>query len=149
MLGEEIQQSLHLLEQQLATNDLPNESTVESQESVAQNRQTPRRRVENVIVRLRPSNLSQRSLEEISGRCKNFSRSGCGIITDFAPRVGDIYNIEIPSDSNHPLHGVDARCVRCHLLDADAFDCGFSFLATVSTSKAQTKQSTGPLDPLL
>jgi PilZ domain len=83
-------------------------------------------------VTLRPSNSSQRKECEISGYCKNLSQSGCGVMATEPTRVGDIYRFEVPDETAHPLHGCHARCVRCHLLDEDAFEIGFSFLSPVN-----------------
>jgi hypothetical protein len=53
----------------------------------------------------------------------------------------------MPSHTAHPIHGSHARCVRCHLLDEDAFEVGFSFLSPVdlSASEEQTDSFTDPL----
>lgn len=102
--------------------------------------------VTNLLVRIRPSSCSQRFSENITGYCKNVSESGCGVTSDFAPRVGDIYQFEI-DDPGHILHGIHARCVRCHLLDETAFDCGFSFLSPLAQGRSSS--STASPQPLV
>jgi hypothetical protein len=87
--------------------------------------------VKKLPVVMRPSSSSQRRREEISGVCKNLSPTGCGVVCDRAPRVGDLYRFELSEQSLHPLNGVHARCVRCHLVDEDVFDSGFCFLAPI------------------
>lgn len=116
----------------------PTDSPAESATSTnsAENRRTAAksRVIQNFRVTLRPSSSSQRGRERIHGLCKNVSQSGCGLNSDFAPRVGDFYRIEV-EDTTHFLHGVHARCVRCHLLDEDLFEAGFSFLSRVKLPK--------------
>ncbi len=95
----------------------------------------------NVLLIIRPSNSSQRKETPMRGYCKNLSQSGCGVITDCPPRVGDLYRFELPSDVTHPIHGCHARCVRCHLLDEDAFEVGFSFLSPVDLQRSESPMS--------
>lgn len=102
----------------------------------------------NIKLIIRPSNSSQRSETPIRGYCKNLSQSGCGVVTDCAPRVGDLYRFEMPSDTTHPIHGVHARCVRCHLLDEEVFEVGFSFLSPVDLNVTETQIET-LTDPLV
>jgi hypothetical protein len=102
----------------------------------------------NVQLIIRPSNSSQRRETSIRGYCKNLSQSGCGVVTDSAPRVGDLYRFEMPSDTTHPVHGAHARCVRCHLLDEEAFEVGFSFLTPVELNVTET-QADNLTDPLV
>ena len=102
----------------------------------------------NVQLIIRPSNSSQRRESPIRGYCKNLSQSGCGVVTDCAPRVGDLYRFEMPSDTTHPIHGAHARCVRCHLLDEEAFEVGFSFLSPVDLNVTET-QADNLTDPLV
>ena len=102
----------------------------------------------NVQLIIRPSNSSQRRETSIRGYCKNLSQSGCGVVTDCAPRVGDLYRFEMPSDTTHPVHGAHARCVRCHLLDEEAFEVGFSFLTPVELNVTET-QADSLTDPLV
>lgn len=102
----------------------------------------------NLQLIIRPSNSSQRKETPLRGSCKNLSQSGCGVVTDSAPRVGDLYRIEVPSDLAHPIHGAHARCVRCHLLDEEVFEVGFSFLSSIQLNATNTK-SDSLTDPLV
>ncbi|MFK7734394.1 MAG: PilZ domain-containing protein [Pirellulaceae bacterium] len=101
----------------------------------------------NVPVHLRPSSSSQRLTEDISGYCKNISRTGCGVVVDFAPRCGDIYRFEVTDDASHEMTGVHGRCVRCQFLDEEAFEAGFRFLAPLP-SNIEANQST-VIEPLV
>ncbi len=102
----------------------------------------------NIKLIIRPSNSSQRRETPIRGYCKNLSQSGCGVITDCAPRVGDMYRFELPSDTTHPVHGAHARCVRCHLLDEEAFEVGFAFLSTVNLKEIEEQADHNQADNL-
>ena len=142
MLGEQLEATLNSLQ---AAVDSPVENpapVVGEQLLGSQEKRTANQRVvQNLQVVIRPGNASQRKLEIIEGYCKNISLTGCGAITDFAPRVGDLYEFSVPTQNNHVLHGVHARCVRCHLLDEEAFECGFSFLAPVGGTESSVQQS--------
>jgi hypothetical protein len=101
-------------------------------------------------VELRPSSSSQRHAECIRGVCKNISRSGCGVIGPAAPRVGDVYRMEIPDAAAHALHGSHVRCVRCQLLDEDLFESGFCFLSPLAAAATQPQATPAAdvVDPL-
>lgn len=101
----------------------------------------------SVKVSLKPSNSSQRHEAEIRGYCRDISQSGCGVMATSPARVGDMYRFEVVGDQAHPLHGCHARCIRCHLLDEDAFEIGFSLLTTLDVSVLD--RDSAPLgDPL-
>ncbi len=99
------------------------------------------RHVLDTAVILRPASTSARDSETLHGRSRDLSGTGCGLVASRAPRVGDIYRIETPKAPNHPLNSVNARCVRCHLLDEDAFDAGFAFFAPLNL---ETESATSP-----
>ncbi|MEM7559424.1 MAG: PilZ domain-containing protein [Planctomycetota bacterium] len=154
MLGEELQETLNVLQSEIASasedgSETPQRRSVDDFLSPRlekdEKRETSDRSQENISVALRPSSYSQRALEFIEGTCRNLSQSGCGIVSSSAPRVGDIYHIEVPANQSHRLQGMDARCVRCHLLDAEAFDCGFTFLAPLPADNGRSNSSSEPL----
>lgn len=155
MLGEELQETLNVLQSELDSVG-GNDDETSQKRSVddflspllekEEKRKASDRSQENISVALRPSSYSQRSSEFIEGVCRNLSQTGCGIVSSSAPRVGDIYHVEVVDNSSHCLQGMDARCVRCHLLDAEAFDCGFTFLAPLPGEKGRsTASSSEPL----
>lgn len=102
---------------------------------------------ESLAISLRPSSSSQRREEHIEGVCKDYSQTGFGVVVDFAPRVGDIYRLEVTADPTHTIHGTHSRCVRCHFLDEDTFEAGFCFLSQVEpkNSNGTVPASTDPL----
>jgi hypothetical protein len=91
-------------------------------------RQSTARSVTNVPVRLRPANTSQRSLHELLGRVKDLSTTGCGLILNYPPHVGDIYRFQAVEGIASTFEGALVRCVRCHFIDEEVFEAGFQFL---------------------
>lgn len=134
MLGDHLQIDGDVL----TGNGLPE---LTDQGSLAEKRQSDPRRAVYVAVKLRCANTSQRADREISGRVKDLSTTGCGLILDYPPRVGDIYRFQVAEESEKFLEGVLGRCVRCHFIDEDIFEAGFQFL----TSLRQLSPSNGPL----
>lgn len=137
MLGENLSPAVDSLRTRAAAGQSPTNTRVASRTFPV-----------NVQLLIRPSNSSQRRETPLRAYCKNLSQSGCGVVTDCAPKVGDMYRFEMPSDTTHPIHGAHARCVRCHLLDEEAFEVGFSFLSPVDLNVTET-QSDSQSDPLV
>lgn len=112
------------------------------------------RRAQRIEFILRPSSTSQRHAEAIPGFTKDISQQGCGVICSRAPRVGDIYLIEPTGTNQHALHGNHARCVRCQMLDEEAFSAGFTLLSPLvntssnGTGRSATSASFSDHDPL-
>ncbi len=155
MLGKELHETLKVLQSELDSVGANNKETSQRRSvdnflspllEKEEKRAASDRSQENISVALRPSSFSQRNSEHIEGFCRNLSQTGCGIVSNSAPRVGDIYQFEVVDKSFNRLQGMDARCVRCHLLDAEAFDCGFTFLAPLPGEKSRsTASSSEPL----
>ena len=108
-------------------------------------RSSSKRFVQNMQVVLRPSSSSLRQTETIRGVCKNLSQSGCGVVSNFAPRVGDLYCFDVTQEPAHPLHGVHSRCVRCQWIDEEVFECGFAFLSPVELQPSHSSITEDPL----
>lgn len=138
----------NMLGEQLSITDLPLDSVRSLLESGAAGRLDKAERflVQESLV-LRPASTSQRSREELHGRCKNLSTSGCGVILDLPPLVGDFYQLLTPKAPGSALHGVQARCVRCHLIDEDAFDAGFRFFTPITLPPVQSDSQGNPSHP--
>lgn len=92
-------------------------------------RQAKNRLPVNVLLKLRLASTSQRSIHELHGRTKDFSTTGCGLILDNPPYVGDIYRFDAIKGNDPLFSGLLARCIRCNLIDEDVFEAGFQFLA--------------------
>ncbi|HBJ37537.1 MAG TPA: hypothetical protein DDZ51_22835 [Planctomycetaceae bacterium] len=82
----------------------------------------------NVPLKLRLANTSQRSIHELHGRTKDFSMTGCGLILDKPPFIGDIYRFDGIKENDPLLSGLLGRCIRCSLIDEEVFEAGFRFL---------------------
>lgn len=161
MLGEQLEVTFDKLQNAIQPGDAPDSKTGSTSSadprSVQSNdetliadddkRSSRKRIVQSFSVLVQPSSVSQRANERIEGDCRNFSDSGCGIVSNFAPRVGDVYQISVPNQAEHAIDGVHARCVRCHMLDEESFECGFSFLTPLSKSDATAQ--TGSMHDVL
>ncbi len=137
MLGDDL-----IFQNARTTDDVV--STVDPMADRMDKRKQSQRFAEHLAVQLRPSSSSQRWAEFLEGTCKNLSQTGCGVITTNAPRVGDLYRFELTQQPEHPLHTVHARCVRCQMLDEDAFESGFCFLAKLPVDSRSTDQEYAP-----
>ena len=93
---------------------------------------------------LRPANASQRSSEEIAGRCRDVSEKGIGTIINEPAIVGDFYWVEIDSDELQFKNGI-CRCIRCQFLREDAFEVGFEFLTETSPKLKESEDETEAL----
>jgi len=80
-------------------------------------------------VKIQPGNSSDRDQPAIEGRCRDVSATGCGILSNRAPRVGDVYLLDFDKTNRVVAPSVYGRCVRCHLLSENAFESGFAFFA--------------------
>lgn len=94
----------------------------------------------NCATKLVPGNVSSRDGTEFDGKCRDVSDNGCRLVLSRPLIVGDIYLIEIDSPT---FRGdlVFGRCVRCHMLREDTFDCGLNFLSPVSIESTQASQA--------
>lgn len=77
---------------------------------------------------VRPANTSASASLELHGVTADLSRGGCRLILPLPTGVGDVYRIEFESNG---LHLVFARCLRCRMMQEDAFEAGFSFFAPI------------------
>ncbi len=126
MLGEQLQiESGSILDPSLS---LPSGLDLLSNGTLRDKRQSQQRSLANIPVRLRPGSTSQRWSHELTGRIKNYSTTGCGIILDRPPYVGDIYRFHQANNVESPFTECLARCIRCHLIDEEVFEAGFQFL---------------------
>ena len=91
-----------------------------------------------IAVALRPGNSSQRHKQPIEGYTKDISRDGCRAILSEAPLVGDIYRLTF-EDTELSLLLVFGRCLRCHLVREDVFDCAFQFFSSLEIPEAADK----------
>jgi hypothetical protein len=121
MLGEQLLIDGDVLFAQERPNSTHSGATQEKRE--AENRLPV-----NVPLKLRLASTSQRSIHELHGRTKDFSMTGCGLILDNPPYVGDIYRFDGVKGNDPLFSGLLGRCVRCNLIDEEVFEAGFQFL---------------------
>ena len=125
MLGEEIIANVNEVLEKVTSEQ------AELLDSNQANRRNSERRSELVQINLRPASSSMRHAEEIKAVCRDYTHCGCGITSQIAPKVGDVYRLEVPASTQHPLHSTFARCIRCVLIDEDLFEAGLSFLSRI------------------
>lgn len=94
----------------------------------------------DIPLQIQPGSSSQRTGPPITAQCRDASETGCGIVSDKAPRVGDIYQLQFGDGNVLHEDSVFARCVRCHLIQGERFEAGFLFLA-----KQKMRESFQPL----
>ena len=98
----------------------------------------------NCEVNLLPGNVSDRNGQDFNGKCRDVSNRGCRLVLTKPLVVGDIYLIKIKATA----FGGDlifGRCVRCHMLREDTFECGLNFLSPVSI-KASSSNTDALID---
>ena len=99
------------------------------------------RRVEiSCKVFLQRGNVSDRHLGELTGVCRDVSAQGCRLIMEQPIAVGDIYLVTF-QDEELGCDPVFGRCIRCHLLREDTFECGVNFLSPFEFSQAESNAS--------
>ncbi|MEM7457055.1 MAG: PilZ domain-containing protein [Planctomycetota bacterium] len=82
----------------------------------------------NCAVRLLPGNVSDREIKKaVSGTCKDISPGGCRLVLKSSLIVGDIFLLQV--EDKIGMDPAFVRCVRCHMLREDSFDCGLEFLS--------------------
>ena len=128
MLGE------HLTDD--TTSDLSNTSDDDSKSRNERRGWISRVRI-NIPLEIQAGSSSQRTGPAFKAQCRDASETGCGIISEIAPRVGDIYQLRFGDGNVLQEDSVFARCVRCHLIRDEKFEAGFLFLA-----KQQLRNST-------
>ena len=121
---------------QTAASDADVASALEAlQSNNKQNIQASRRHASRVDVNrpisLLPGNASDRDGTSYSGTCRDLSNQGCRLIMDRPLTVGDIYLVRL-DDEQIQLDPSFARCIRCHMLREETFECGLSFLSPVT-----------------
>lgn len=106
-------------------------------------RATARRAINTPVV-VKPGNATQRNQFARSGRLRDLSDTGCGVICEQPLMVGDIFLLEIKNE-DLGLSEVFARCIRCRMVAEQKFEHGFKFFNNTRTNN--TAKPTGK--PLL
>jgi hypothetical protein len=81
-------------------------------------------------ITLQSGNASELLNYKVKGVTGDISQGGLGALFPFPARVGDVYRLEFDRQVvDLPLTFV--RCVRCHLVREQGFECGFTFFAPI------------------
>ena len=112
-----------------AINELANNT-----EQMIRARRTKERHRIDAPATLVPGNLTDRQSSVWMGTCHDISSTGCRVVLNRPVNVGDIYFLSLEtSELEFDPHFV--RCIRCHMLREDSFECGFSFFTEVELFK--------------
>ncbi len=84
-------------------------------------------------VEVRPGNASERHRRRIEGMTGDISRGGCLLLLPTPVLPGDIYWLSISGELKS-VGDLLARCVRCRMIQEDAFEVGFRFFHDVDLS---------------
>lgn len=87
-----------------------------------------------IKILLSPGNLSELVAAPLEGFTKDLSQGGCAAVFPVAPRVGDLYRVQLV-DEQRSLPQVIARCRRCAMIRDDAFQCGFEFISQLAVEE--------------
>jgi len=80
---------------------------------------------------VRPGNSTDRAVLVVEAVSGDVSASGCLLLSASPLAVGDVYWLTF--DKNIlPIGPLFARCVRCRLLNEDAFEAGLQFFTQVT-----------------
>jgi hypothetical protein len=75
---------------------------------------------------IRAANASERQRVTIEGMTADISNGGCQVMVGRPIFVGDYFLLEFP-DETLRIGSTLARCLRCRLIQEDAFEVGFRF----------------------
>jgi len=82
-------------------------------------------------VTVRPGNSRDRSQLAVEAVSGDVSASGCLLLSASPLTVGDVYWLTFDK-SVLPIDSLFARCVRCRLLNEEAFEAGLRFFTHVT-----------------
>jgi hypothetical protein len=79
---------------------------------------------------IRPANLSSRHQFSVESVTADISSGGCMVLASRAVLPGDIYHMTFHEDLRN-VNPLLARCMRCRMIQDDAFEVGFRFLQNI------------------
>ena len=79
-----------------------------------------------IKTQIRSANISTRHQFVVEGVTADISNGGCQLILGHPLRVGDYYAVSF-TERPLELDNVLSRCLRCRLVQDDAYEVGFSF----------------------
>jgi hypothetical protein len=84
-------------------------------------------RVKTIV---RPANLSSRHQVSVESVTADISSGGCMVLASRAILPGDLYHLTF-HDALRNVNPLLARCMRCRMIQDDAFEVGFRFLQNI------------------
>lgn len=75
---------------------------------------------------IRPANVSERQRVTIEGMTADMSNGGCQVMVSQPVFVGDYFLLDFP-DGTLQVGSTLSRCLRCRMIQEDAFEVGFRF----------------------
>lgn len=86
---------------------------------------------------IRAANVSERQRVTIEGITADISNGGCQIMVSRPIFVGDYFLLDFP-DGTLQIGSTLSRCLRCRLIQEDAFEVGFRFEHDIDLQSAIT-----------
>lgn len=82
------------------------------------------------MVMVRPANLSHRHQYTIESVTADISTGGCMLLASRAILPGDIFHLTFHDELSN-VNPLLARCMRCRMIQDDAFEVGIRFLQNI------------------
>lgn len=89
----------------------------------------------NAKVTIRPGNGSQRQSLMIEGLTGDVSDGGCRVLLPRPVMPGDVFWLSF-DDAHVKIGSLFARCVRCRLVQEEAYEAGFRFFNDIDLRNA-------------
>lgn len=106
-----------------------NELASNTAEMIRARRKNERVRVDAAATMV-PANLSDRDSAVWTGICHDISSNGCRLVISSPITVGDVFLLTLKSNKMN-IDPIFVRCIRCHLLREDSFECGVAFFSDI------------------
>ena len=93
---------------------------------------------------LQSGNSSELLNYKVQGVTGDISAGGCQAMFPIPIKVGDVYRLTFDAEQlDLPL--IFARCLRCRLLQEDAYKASFAFFTTIKLPETVTDQASSDL----
>ncbi len=84
---------------------------------------------------IRPANSSERTAMTVEAMTADISDGGCRVLTSTPLMAGDVFWLAF-DDAQLCLGSLFGRCMRCRMVQEDAFEVGFRFLNAIDLKNA-------------
>ena len=106
-------------------------------DSIIAQRSSERIDIQTAVV-IRSGNASQRHRYEIHGVTGDISNGGMLVLLSQPLLPGDIFWVTFP-DEEIRINALLARCLRCRMVQEEAFEAGFRFLHDIDLQRAMNE----------